>query len=87
MRAYESPYAIIIPALLEITGAIVIFIICFKKQPGTLGKKGLFATAMLGVYILFSQVLFNNMNAKQLLIPMLGFAALSIVEIFYRDNK
>lgn len=90
-QSYESIYAIIIPALLGIIGALLTFIICFKKQPGSFGKKGLFATAMLGIYILFAQTLvpssYHPIFWKQLFIPMGGFIALAIIEIFNRDEK
>ena len=47
---------------------IAIFIISFKKLPGSLWKKGLFATTLLGVFILLSQGIFH-MRADIFWIP------------------
>jgi len=79
-----TPQAII--WVIGIIGALAIFTVCFKKQPGTFGKKGLFSTAMLCLYLVLMRGLVP-VDIKSLLVPLLGFSILAVVEIFkQKDN-
>lgn len=74
-------------SVLGLIGAIVTFIISFKKQSGSLGKKGLFATSMLGVYfILVYGLIHFNISWKLFLIPILGFSVLCILDALKKDS-
>ncbi len=82
------PFIIIITIIAVAIGAIITFVKSFKNHPGSLGKKGLFATAMLGIYALFVQVLPNtNFYWKQFLIPLFGFSVVAILDYFQKGNE
>lgn len=81
-------FMVIVIVVAVLIGAILTFVKAFKKHPGSLGKKGLFATAMLSVYALFIQALpHTSFYWKQFLIPLLGFSVLSILDFFKKENE